>query len=233
MKSAVIVFPGSNCDRDMAVALEQTTGHKPQMVWHKESTLPDVDLIAVPGGFSFGDYLRCGAIAANSPIMRAIVEQANKGTRVLGVCNGFQVLTESSLLPGVLMRNAKLKFVCKDIWLRCENTSTDFSNAISKSEPVRIPIAHHDGNYFDTADNLKRLNDNNQVAFRYVDISGEATDEANPNGSQENIAGVLNQAKNVLGLMPHPERLVDSGLGGTDGRAMFQSLIKASLEATA
>jgi len=233
MKSAVIVFPGSNCDRDMAVALEQITGQKPHMVWHKESSIPDVDLIAVPGGFSFGDYLRCGAIAANSPIMRAIVDQANRGTRVLGVCNGFQVLTESGLLPGVLMRNAKLKFVCKDVWLKCENRASNFTNAISKDAPIRIPVAHHDGNYFDTADNLKRLNDQNQVAFRYVDQNGEATAEANPNGSQENIAGVFNQAKNVLGLMPHPERLVDEALGGSDGRSVFQSLLNASAEAVA
>ncbi len=209
MSAAVIVFPGSNCDRDVAVSLEAAMGKAPLMVWHGDSTLPNVDLIVVPGGFSYGDYLRSGAMAANSPIMREVVARANAGTPTLGICNGFQVLTECGLLPGVLMRNASLKFVCRDVYLRVERTDTPFTHRYSQGQVIRIPVAHHDGNYFTDPDTLKSLEDNRQVAFRYCDINGGLSEEANPNGSLANIAGVLNTAVNVLGMMPHPESLAD------------------------
>ncbi|MAU41813.1 MAG: phosphoribosylformylglycinamidine synthase I [Kordiimonas sp.] len=225
MKSAVIVFPASNCDRDMAVALEKITGQAPQMVWHQESELPDVDLVALPGGFSYGDYLRCGAMAARSHIMKAIVDHGNQGKYVFGVCNGFQVLTETGLLPGALMRNRNLKFICKDVTLKVENNDSVFTRQYQHGQLINIPIAHHDGNYFADADTLKRLEDNNQIAVRYVDHNGEATKAANPNGSQHNIAGILNKKGNVLGMMPHPERLIEDALGGTDGRGFFESLM--------
>jgi len=224
MSAAVIVFPGSNCDRDVAVSLEAAIGRAPLMVWHGDSSLPDVDLIVVPGGFSYGDYLRSGAMAANSPIMREVVARANDGTPTLGICNGFQVLTECGLLPGVLMRNASLKFVCRDVDLRVERADTPFTHRYSQGQVIRIPVAHHDGNYFTDPDTLKFLEDNRQVAFRYCDINGELSEEANPNGSLANIAGVLNTAGNVLGMMPHPERLADPLLGGTNGAPMFTAL---------
>jgi len=227
MSAAVIVFPGSNCDRDVAVSLEAAMGKAPLMVWHGDSTLPDVDLIVVPGGFSYGDYLRSGAMAANSPIMREVVARANAGTPTLGICNGFQVLTECGLLPGVLMRNASLKFVCRDVDLRVERTDTPFTHGYSQGQVIRIPVAHHDGNYFTDPDTLKSLEDNRQVAFRYCDADGALSEEANPNGSLANIAGVLNTAGNVLGMMPHPERLADPLLGGTDGAPMFTALAEA------
>jgi phosphoribosylformylglycinamidine synthase len=227
MKAAVIVFPGSNCDRDVKVALEQSMGRAPLMVWHRESTLPDVDLIVVPGGFSYGDYLRSGAMAAHSPIMRDVAARAAKGVPVLGICNGFQILTETGLLPGSLMRNAGLKFECKDVLLRVEVTDTLFTRAYGKGQVIRIPIAHHDGNYFADTDTLKRLADGDRIAFRYCDETGATTAEANPNGSLDNIAGILNESRTVLGLMPHPERLADAVLGGTDGRPMFDGLVDA------
>ena len=227
MSAAVIVFPGSNCDRDVAVSLEAAMGKAPLMVWHGDSTLPDVDLIVVPGGFSYGDYLRSGAMAANSPIMREVVARANAGTPTLGICNGFQVLTECGLLPGVLMRNASLKFVCRDVDLRVERTDTPFTHGYSQGQVIRIPVAHHDGNYFTDPDTLKSLEDNRQVAFRYCDADGALSEKANPNGSLANIAGVLNTAGNVLGMMPHPERLADPLLGGTDGAPMFTALAEA------
>jgi len=199
-------------------------GKAPLMVWHGDSTLPDVDLIVVPGGFSYGDYLRSGAMAANSPIMREVVARANAGTPTLGICNGFQVLTECGLLPGVLMRNASLKFVCRDVDLRVERTDTPFTHGYSQGQVIRIPVAHHDGNYFTDPDTLKSLEDNRQVAFRYCDADGALSEEANPNGSLANIAGVLNTAGNVLGMMPHPERLADPLLGGTNGAPMFTAL---------
>ncbi len=202
-------------------------GKAPLMVWHGDSTLPDVDLIVVPGGFSYGDYLRSGAMAANSPIMREVVARANAGTPTLGICNGFQVLTECGLLPGVLMRNASLKFVCRDVDLRVERTDTPFTHGYSQGQVIRIPVAHHDGNYFTDPDTLKSLEDNRQVAFRYCDADGALSEEANPNGSLANIAGVLNTAGNVLGMMPHPERLADPLLGGTDGAPMFTALAEA------
>lgn len=220
MRAAVIVFPGSNCDRDLAVALEQSMGRPPAMVWHADASLPEVDLIAVPGGFSFGDYLRCGAIAAQSPIMRDVVARAKAGVPVLGICNGFQVLLETGLLPGALLRNASLKFTCRDVRLAVGRTDTPFTSQYAPGSVVTFPVAHHDGNYVIDADGLKRLEDQNQVAFRYV----EGT---NPNGATADIAGVFSADGRVLGLMPHPERVADPLLGGTDGKAMFQSLVES------
>jgi phosphoribosylformylglycinamidine synthase len=226
MKAAVIVFPGSNCDRDVALAIEQSTGKPTLMVWHQDTTVPDVDLIVVPGGFSYGDYLRCGAMAAHSPIMRDVKRLAEKGTRVLGICNGFQVITEAGLLPGVLMRNKDLRFICRDVHLKVEDSQSAFTAKYKKGDVIRIPIAHAEGNYFADAETLKQIEDNGQVAFRYCTAEGEVTDAANPNGSQHNIAGVFNKSRTVLGMMPHPERLADALLGGTDGRAMFDALVE-------
>ncbi len=226
MKTAVIVFPASNCDRDAQVALRNTFGSEPIMVWHGDATMPAVDLIVIPGGFSYGDYLRSGAMAANSPIMREVVTQANRGVRVLGICNGFQILSEAGLLPGVLMRNANLKFICRDVWLRVERNDTAFTALYTQNSAIRIPIANHDGNYFADDDTLAGLNQDNLVAFRYCDEGGNVTDGANPNGSLENIAGIYNKNLNVLGMMPHPERLMEAELGGTDGRPMFQGLVE-------
>jgi phosphoribosylformylglycinamidine synthase I len=228
MKAAVIVFPGSNCDRDVAVALTQSLGRAPLMIWHRATELPKLDLIVVPGGFSYGDYLRCGAMAAHSPVMGEVKAQANKGILVLGICNGFQVLTETGLLPGALMRNASLKFVCKDVLLKIENASSAFTRGYKAGQIARIPVAHGDGNYFADAETLKRLEGDNRVAFRYVDATGKPAADANPNGSLGNIAGILNAKGNVLGMMPHPERLSDPMLGGTDGRAMFEALAKVA-----
>jgi phosphoribosylformylglycinamidine synthase len=228
MKSAVIVFPGSNCDRDVQVALRASSGVAPAMVWHRETTLPKVDLIVIPGGFSYGDYLRSGAMAARSPIMRAVIDAADRGLPILGICNGFQVLTECGLLPGVLMRNAGLRFVCRDVDLRVEATDSLFTRAYAPDQVIRIPVAHHDGNYFTDNETLARLNGDNRIAFRYAMDNGEITDEANPNGSLENIAGVLSENRRVLGVMPHPERLADPLLGGTDGRPMFDALVEAA-----
>jgi len=218
MKTAVIVFPGSNCDRDLAVALETVTGTAPAMVWHGDDALPEgLGLVAVPGGFSYGDYLRSGAIAARSPIMRAVVEQAGRGLPVLGVCNGFQVLTEAGLLPGALMRNGGLNFVCRDVALTVENAQSAFTSRYDAGETIRVPVAHHDGNYFADADTLDRLEGEGRVAFRY----GEPV-----NGSARNIAGILNAAGNVLGMMPHPERKIETAHGGTDGRRLFEGVLE-------
>ena len=217
MKSAVIVFPGSNCDRDMAVALERATGRKPEMVWHKDAALPEgLDLVAIPGGFSFGDYLRCGAIAARSPVMRAVAAFAGRGGHVLGVCNGFQVLIEARLLPGALMRNAGLKYVCRDQALTVATADSPFTRGHAAGDRVVYPIAHHDGAYVADDALVARLRGEDRVAFRYAD--------GNPNGSVDDIAGVLSANRRVLGLMPHPERLADPELGGDDGAAMFRSL---------
>lgn len=216
MHAAVITFPGSNCDRDLAVAFENA-GAKVSRVWHKDTNLPEnVDIIGIPGGFSFGDYLRCGAIAANSPICRSVVDFAGKGGYVLGICNGFQVLTETGLLPGALMRNANLKFICKPVDLTVETTDSAFTSGYDQGQTISIPVAHHDGNYTADADVLERLNGDGRVAFRYVD---------NPNGSDESIAGILSANKRVLGMMPHPERAVEDAHGGTDGQALFRSLL--------
>jgi phosphoribosylformylglycinamidine synthase len=224
MKASVIVFPGSNCDRDAAVALEAAMGKAPMMVWHGDSELPQSDLIVLPGGFSYGDYLRSGAMAAHSPVMREVVARAKAGTPVLGICNGFQVLTESGLLPGVLMRNASLRFICKDVMLKVERTDTLFARQYAQGEVVRIPIAHKDGAYFADEATLDRLEGENRVAFRYCEAGGAVTEAANPNGSRRNIAGIYNETGTVLGLMPHPERLADAALSGTDGAKMFASL---------
>jgi len=219
MKTAVIVFPGSNCDRDIAVALEAVTGTKPQMVWHGESALPSgLGLIALPGGFSYGDYLRCGAIAARSPVVQAVVEAADRGTPVIGICNGFQVLTETGLLPGALMRNSGLNFVCRDVPLTVDNSQSIFTSAYRAGEQITVPVAHHDGNFFADAETLDRIEGEGRVAFRYThDI----------NGSARNIAGLLNKAGNVLGMMPHPERRIEAAHGGTDGRKLFEGLLEA------
>lgn len=216
MKSAVIVFPGSNCDRDLAVALRNVSGNAPIMVWHRETILPDgLDLIAVPGGFSYGDYLRSGAMAARSPIMRAVVEAAERGVFVLGICNGFQILTEAGLLPGALMRNAGISFICRDVPLTVANTQSAFTSRYQSGEAVSFPVAHHDGNYFAEPETLARIEGEGRVAFRYA---------APVNGSANHIAGLLNDAGNVLGMMPHPERMIEQAHGGTDGRPLFEAL---------
>ncbi|MGJ3649986.1 phosphoribosylformylglycinamidine synthase subunit PurQ [Sphingomonas sp. GlSt437] len=218
MKTAVIVFPGSNCDRDMAVALEAVTGSKPHMVWHGETALPDgIGLITVPGGFSYGDYLRCGAIAARSAIMPAVVAAAERGAPIVGVCNGFQVLTEIGLLPGALLRNAGLDFVCRDVALSVANAQTTFTSRYEAGETITVPVAHHDGNYFADADTLDRLEGEGRVAFRYAEPV---------NGSARDIAGVVNAASNVLGMMPHPERRIEAAHGGSDGRRLFEGLLE-------
>jgi phosphoribosylformylglycinamidine synthase len=227
MKAAVIVFPGSNCDRDAAVALEAATGRAPAMVWHGDSELPASDLIVLPGGFSYGDYLRSGAMAAHSPVMREVVRRAKAGASVLGICNGFQVLTEAGLLPGVLMRNATLKFICKDVHLKVESNDTAYTRQYRKGEVVRFPIAHKDGSYYANESTLNRLEGEGRVAFRYCDETGAVSEAANPNGSQRNIAGIYNETRTVLGLMPHPERLADPTLSGTDGAKLFASLMEA------
>ncbi|MBG52645.1 MAG: phosphoribosylformylglycinamidine synthase subunit PurQ [Alphaproteobacteria bacterium] len=220
MKSAVIVFPGSNRERDMLYALEKTTGHKAIAVWHQETSLPDVDLIVLPGGFSFGDYLRTGAIAGLSPIMNAVKEKAAQGVRVLGVCNGFQILAETGLLPGILLRNAHLKFVCKEVKLEVASAASDFTSRYTRGQIIRCPVAHHDGNYFADDATLEQLEAEDRIAFRY-------TAETNPNGSIRNIAGILNEKRNVLGMMPHPENLIEPAQGGTDGRGIFESVLEA------
>jgi len=221
MKSAVIVFPASNCDRDAAVALEQMMGTKPYMVWHADSQVPDdADLIVLPGGFSYGDYLRCGAMARLSRVMQDVIAKAQQGRFVLGICNGFQVLTEAGLLPGALMRNADLKFVCRPVGMTVEETQNVFTRRYDHGQRVVFPVAHGEGNYVADEETLDRLEGDGRVVFRYA--QGE-----NPNGSARNIAGILNEKRNVLGLMPHPERVCDPLLGGTDGRALFESLIEA------
>ncbi len=216
MKSAVVVFPGSNCDRDLAVAIETITGTAPVMVWHRDAVLPEgLDLIALPGGFSYGDYLRSGAMSARSPVMQAVIAAADQGRAVLGICNGFQVLTEAGLLPGALMRNAGLDFICRDVSLTVENARTMFTSRYAAGSTIRMPVAHHDGNYVADADVLDRLEGEGRVVFRYAEAV---------NGSARDIAGIINDAGNVLGLMPHPERLIEPAQGGTDGRAMFEAL---------
>ena len=226
MKSAVIVFPGSNCDRDAKEVLA-ATGLNPVMVWHRDSALPAVDVVVVPGGFSYGDYLRSGAMAAHSPIMQEVKKHADKGGRVIGICNGFQILTEAGLLPGILMRNKNLKFVCREVALKVETTATSFTSKYTKGQVIHVPVAHHDGNYFADEATLKSLQDNDQIVFRYCDDSGSVTEASNPNGSQLNIAGICNAKRNVLGMMPHPERHSEALLGGVDGRALFEALLAA------
>jgi phosphoribosylformylglycinamidine synthase subunit PurQ / glutaminase len=227
MKSAVIVFPGSNCDRDAAVALEQASGNAPTMVWHRDTEMPDVDLIVLPGGFSHGDYLRGGAIAARAPIMREVVRRGEQGTPIMGICNGFQILTESGLLPGVLMRNAGLKFICRDVTVSVSDDTSVFTNQYAKDQVLRVPVANNEGNYFADDATLDQLEDDGRIAFRYADESGAVTAAANPNGSARNIAGIYNETRTILGLMPHPERAVDSRHCGTDGKGFFTSIVQA------
>ncbi|HEV2503479.1 MAG TPA: phosphoribosylformylglycinamidine synthase subunit PurQ [Mesorhizobium sp.] len=218
MKTAVVLLPGLNRDRDMIAALTKISGSAPATVWQTDTDIPDVDLIAIPGGFSFGDYLRCGAIAARSPVMRAVAEKAAKGVMVVGVCNGFQILVEAGLLPGALMRNASLKFVCREVKLQVTNANTAFTRGYQPNQIIRCPVAHHDGNYFAEAETLARIEGEGRVVFRYA----EGT---NPNGSINDIAGIINDKGNVLGLMPHPENLIEAAHGGVDGRALFEGAL--------
>ena len=227
MKTTVIVFPGSNRERDMALALTQAFGSPPDEVWHTATELPPTDLIVIPGGFSYGDYLRAGCMAAQSPVVGAVRNTAARGVAVLGVCNGFQVLCETGLLPGALMRNAGLKFVCKDAHLRVENTNSVFLSGYRAGEVIRVPVAHHDGNYFADTETLDRLEGDGRVAVRYCDTDGNVTEAANPNGSQRNIAGLYNETGNVLGMMPHPEDAINNLTGGTGGMALFYGLAAA------
>lgn len=229
MKAAIIIFPGSNRERDMVMALESSLGMSPIKVWHGETQLPKVDLIVLPGGFSYGDYLRSGAMAAHSPIINEVKKQAKKGVYVLGVCNGFQILTETGLLPGALMRNANLKFICKDVYLRLERNDTIFSRGYSVGEVIRVPVAHHDGNYFADDETLKILEGEGRVGFRYCDSGGQVDESNNLNGSRNNIAGIYNNRGTILGMMPHPENAVEKMLGGTGGKLMFDGVF-AGLE---
>ena len=222
MKSHVIVFPGSNCDRDVAVAIKNISGHQPQMVWHKDTSINQSDLIVVPGGFSYGDYLRCGAMASTSPIMQDVVKNAKEGVPVLGICNGFQILIESGLLDGALMRNSSLNFICRDILIKPKNQSSVFTK---KTQVAKMPIAHNEGNFFVTSEQLKKIQDNDQIAFQYCDENGNVSEHSNPNGSLENIAGILNENKNVLGMMPHPERAAELAHGCEDGKTIFESIL--------
>ena len=236
MHVGVIVFPGSNCDRDAVSSIDALLQGKwgvsasgtVQKLWHGDAAIPEeLDLVVVPGGFSYGDYLRSGAMAAHSPILRALKDHAAKGKYVIGICNGFQILTESGLLPGVLLRNRDLAFLCRTVCLRVENASLSFTGGYTQGQVIRVPIAHHDGNYFADEKTIKTLEDNEQIAFRYCDEAGGVTDGANPNGSRNNIAGIVNKKGNVLGMMPHPERVCDPLTGGMDGRALFTSLLAA------
>ena len=224
MKSSVIVFPGSNCDRDIAVALEKMQ-FKNQMVWHKETKLPKSDLIVVPGGFSYGDYLRSGAIAGKSLIVEEVIKAANSGCLILGICNGFQILTETGLLKGTLLRNKNLKFINKDIYIKVMSNQTKFTNKYKNNQTLKINIAHNEGNFFTDKNNLKELKDENLIAFKYCDENGNINKKSNPNGSLENIAGIFNSKKNILGMMPHPERMVDNIISNTDGINLFSSLL--------
>jgi len=224
MKSSVIVFPGSNCDRDVAIALEKLQ-FKNQMVWHKESELPKSDLIVIPGGFSYGDYLRSGAIAGKSLIIDEVIKAANSGCLVLGICNGFQILTETGLLKGTLLRNKNLKFINKDIHIQVINNDTKFSNKYKKDQILKINIAHNEGNYFTDSEHLQKMKDENLIAFKYCDENGNQNKNSNPNGSLDDIAGIFNSNKNILGMMPHPERIVDQMISNKDGENLFTSLL--------
>lgn len=233
MKSTVIVFPGSNCDRDMKVALERATGARVDMAWHGNTELAPSDLIVLPGGFSYGDYLRPGAMAAKSPIMASVIARAKAGTPLLGICNGFQILCETGLLPGVLMRNASLRYVCRDVHVRVDQPDTPFTRAYGAGDVLRIPVAHHDGNYFASENELDRLEGDGQVVVRYCDRHGALTAAGNPNGSQRNIAGICDATRRIVGMMPHPERLFEAALGGSDGRGVLESMQDAVTAATA
>jgi phosphoribosylformylglycinamidine synthase I len=227
MKAAIVIFPGSNREHDVALAWKRASGHEAMRVWHRDAILPEVDLIILPGGFAYGDYLRCGAMAAHSPIMREVNARAERGTPVLGICNGFQILTEAGLLPGALLPNRSLAFTCKDVHLRVENNQTIFTCGYATGQTIRVPVAHHDGGYTADADTLDRLEDRGLVAFRYCGDTGALGDDANFNGSARAIAGIFNDSRTVLGLMPHPENATDPLLGGTDGQAFFEGLVGA------
>ena len=226
MKSSVIVFPGSNCDRDISVALEKFK-IKNQMVWHDETNLPKTDLVVLPGGFSYGDYLRSGCIASKSKIINDVIQHGKKGGLILGICNGFQILIETGLLPGVLLRNKRLRFLSKNVFLKVIDTNNKFCSKYKKKNIIELPIAHNEGNYFANKDLLKNLDDNNLIAFKYCDKSGNIKENSNPNGSCNNIAGIMNVKKNILGMMPHPERLIDPLLSGEDGSMLFESLFNS------
>ena len=226
MKSAIIIFPGTNRDSDMVMALETISGILPKKVWYNECDLPDVDLFVLAGGFAYGDYLRAGAMAARAPVIRALADRAAKGAAVLGVCNGFQILTEIGLLPGALMRNTKLKFICQNLDVRVEETDSIFTKKYQLGQKLSFPVAHNDGNYFADTATLDQLEEQNRIAFRYVNTAGQIGPDGNPNGSVRNIAGILNKKKNVLGLMPHPENATDPELGGSDGYGLFQSIVE-------
>ncbi|MFP4368451.1 MAG: phosphoribosylformylglycinamidine synthase subunit PurQ [Candidatus Kapaibacterium sp.] len=226
MKFGVIVFPGSNCDHDAYHAAGVNAGAGAEYIWHKDTAIPgDIDCIIIPGGFSYGDYLRCGAIARFSPIMKEVISFANNGGPVIGICNGFQILTESGLLPGTLLRNKSLHFVCKDVYLRVMNNKTPFTSSLDEGSVIKIPVAHGEGNYFAEPDTIRELEENNRVIFKYSDASGNITESMNPNGSVNNIAGITNDKGNVLGMMPHPERYSDKQLGCDDGLAVFRSIM--------
>ena len=225
MKFGIVVFPGSNCDHDVYDVVKRILGQEACFLWHKNHTLEDSDVVVLPGGFSYGDYLRTGAIARFSPIMREVIDFARKGRPVMGICNGFQVLTETGLLDGALMRNRDLSFICKDVYLRVEQNDTAFTSCYKQGQVIRIPVAHHDGNYFANDDIIKKLEDNNQILFRYCDEQGNINELSNPNGSRSNIAGICNKSRNVVGMMPHPERVISELIGGIDGRGLFESLV--------
>jgi phosphoribosylformylglycinamidine synthase len=226
-KFGVVVFPGSNCDHDAYHAVKHILGGQVEFLWHKEGSLQDVDAVILPGGFSYGDYLRCGAISQFSPIMKEVVRHAERGGYVIGICNGFQILTESQLLPGALLRNQSLRFVCREVHLRVEQNSSAFTNQYVPGQVLSIPVAHGEGNFYTDQNTLAEIEENGQVAFRYVDVDGKLTQDANPNGSLGNIAGITNKQGNVLGMMPHPERVVEQLLGSTDGLDVFKSLVNA------
>ena len=227
MKVSIVVFPGSNCDRDIAVSLKKFSNKDPFMVWHKETSLPDSDLIVLPGGFSYGDYLRCGSMAANSPITKEVKKSSEKGSAILGICNGFQILTESGLLPGTLIRNQGLSFLCKNTPLKVQNNNSIFTKNYKKNDIINIPIAHNEGNYFASETVIEEIEDKNLIAFRYCDHNGDIDLKTNPNGSRNNIAGIINENGNVLGMMPHPERATDKSAGLTDGENFFTSIVES------
>ena len=226
MKTSIIVFPGTNREQDMAVAIKEVTGTSPEMIWHKETDIGNTDLIILPGGFSYGDYLRCGAMAAHSPIMKEVIAKAKSGTRVFGVCNGFQMLVETKLLPGALLHNKNLKFVCKQVNLKNETSDSPFTSNLNDREVIRVPVAHGEGNYFADENTIKELEDNNRVAFRYCNENGDVNSESNPNGSVNNIAGVYSADKKILGMMPHPENSVLDYQANKDGLSLFQGIVK-------
>jgi phosphoribosylformylglycinamidine synthase len=232
MKFGVVVFPGSNCDRDVAYVTQSLLNQPTRMVWHQETDISDIDVIVLPGGFSYGDYLRCGALAQFSPVMRQVVEHAKQGKYVLGICNGFQVLTEAGLLPGALIRNRDLHFICDRVPIKVERTDLPWTSAYSSGQVITLPIAHGEGSYYANSDTLKALEDNHQVLFRYCTATGETGNTDNPNGSRNNIAGICDRTGKILGMMPHPERAADPLLGGTDGMKLFQGLLAALADET-